>query len=197
MLQTEENSSNSQALLGTAEHVKANLWVVKRAVAVDNTYVISCPGCGVELKTTPREPGTNKLRCEHCGVAIGYNAYKSTYREIYIPETKKGCLQWGRCWTRHTMVLKPGKNIVGRKDKDLPSDIMLNDPTISRQSIAIHVIVDNTKSGYTFRLTVIHAKNPVKVNQLSLKPGQGLYLKFGDTITLGKTLLKFVPYEKE
>lgn len=197
MSQTESNSSVSLPLLGTAEHVKANLWVVKSVVMAGNSYAISCPNCGVELVAKPKESGTNKLRCENCGTTIGYQAcQEETRHEIYIPETQRGCLQWGRYWSRQSVALKPGENVVGRKDKEKPSDIMLDDPTVSRQSIAIKVLLDEGKSGYVFHLTVMHAKNPVMVNELSLQAGQGLYLKFGDTITLGRTQLKFIPYKK-
>ena len=63
---------------------------------------------------------------------------------------------------------------------------------MSRRSVQVEVVC--TERGYTFRLTVLNATNPVLHNDRQLKPGESVSLNFGDSITMGKTRFRF---EKE
>ncbi len=86
--------------------------------------------------------------------------------------------------------LSEGKTIVGRYDKDLPSDISLKgDNTISRQSIIINIEADNY--GFDYKLRVVNATNIVRVNNQLVRIGEEVFLEFGDVIILGNTKLIF------
>lgn len=60
---------------------------------------------------------------------------------------------------------------------------------MSRRSIEIRT--ERTDKGYTFKLTVRKSTNPVLHNSNPLMAGESVSLNFGDTITLGKTKLRF------
>lgn len=191
MNSSENENCNELPLLGTVEHVKANLWVVKKGVAAGQTYAVNCPGCQKTLTTNPEGNGTVKLKCDNCGATIGYNSYDATRIVPVDGKERKGMLQWGKCFSRHRAELKMGINIVGRADKGQPSDICIDDSTVSRQSVCINVTFDQKKRNHLFQLTVQHAKNEVLVNGMQLQPGQGLFLESGDKIKLGNTIIVF------
>lgn len=60
---------------------------------------------------------------------------------------------------------------------------------MSRRSIEI--LVQQSDKGYTFKLTVLNATNPVLHNNKPLMKGESVSLNFGDTILLGKTKFRF------
>lgn len=84
---------------------------------------------------------------------------------------------------------------IGRKDDEMPSNISVNDPYMSRQSAKLETI--RKDNGYTFKFTVVNASNPVFVNDTHLKPGNSIYLNYGDTIKLGKTRFTFRKSKKQ
>lgn len=83
--------------------------------------------------------------------------------------------------------LPQGVNTIGRQDPVYPSDIAIKgDSTISRQSLRLDVDYD---SATPFRLTVLKASNPVKVNNETVAQGNTVTLTYGDSISLGRTIL--------
>ncbi len=86
--------------------------------------------------------------------------------------------------------LREGRNIIGREDASAPSDISIKgDKTMSRRSVQIDM--NTTENGYTFKLTVIKAVNPVIHNGSVLMNGESVSLNFGDTIVMGTTKFRF------
>lgn len=196
-----ENEANGYLQpLGNVEHVKANLYVVKEPVITNVTYMVECPACGQQLTTTPEQKGIVKLRCDKCNAIIGFTAKDqeedtdTSYIDLF-KDSSRGMIEWGGRFNRKHKVLSQGKYIIGRFDKDNPSDIQINDGTMSRQSVAVEV--EQNPGNDSFKLTVLRAKNPVKVGNIVLQVGNSLYLNFGDTILLGKTELKFKEYKKK
>lgn len=99
-------------------------------------------------------------------------------------------LVWGGFFSRKKYVLRAGETIIGRRDDELPSDLMLDDEYVSRQSIKIEK--RKVAKGYFYKLTVLRVANPVLVNGQELQPGDNVYLNFGDTIVMGyNTVLTF------
>lgn len=87
--------------------------------------------------------------------------------------------------------LHEGVITIGRKDSASPSDIMFDDPTVSRQSLKL--LVDKKKSSnvtyYTYNLIVQKATNPVIYNGDVLVEGDVVELKIEDSIIIGQTKL--------
>lgn len=86
--------------------------------------------------------------------------------------------------------LYDGKTIIGRYDLESPSDIAIKgDSTMSRQSVAISI--EDEDGDFVFKLKVMNATNPVKVNSIQIKEGRSTYIEFGDIIVMGNTKFKF------
>lgn len=83
--------------------------------------------------------------------------------------------------------LRKGVHYIGREDDELTSDFVIKDKYASKRSLRIDV---NENAGrLVYKLTVERALNPVFHNNQQLAIGDIVYLNFGDTIKLGKTLL--------
>ena len=83
-----------------------------------------------------------------------------------------------------------GKTIVGRYDEENQSDIAIKgDIMMSRRSIAISI--EDEDGEFVFKLKVLRAANPVKVNDIQIKEGHTTYIENGDIILLGKSKFKF------
>lgn len=182
--------------LGSVEHVKLNLYVVRSPAVVGHAYSVHCPVCHRHLLATPEEAGNLKIRCdsEGCHVVIGYKAVLPTAATMAswfgdLPEID-GVLCWGQ-WPKYEYKPHLGSNTIGREDSDYPSDVELDDLYISRQSLEVIVSWDMEK-GYRYELLVRQAKNPVYVNKRQLYVGQKIDLAFGDRIKMGETILYFV-----
>lgn len=86
--------------------------------------------------------------------------------------------------------LYEGTTTIGRYDEDELSDISIKgDDSISRKSIAI--IIEEDDGIFDYRLKVLNATNPVKVNDQPIKVGSETFLDFGDIILLGNSKFKF------
>lgn len=92
-------------------------------------------------------------------------------------------------WLNKSFPIGIGRHLVGRHDPAAMSDISIrNDSGISRRSVEVKVEFGD--HGYSFKLTVLKATNPVLLNDAPLSPGQSATLSFGDIITLGETRLR-------
>ncbi|MDO5395455.1 MAG: hypothetical protein Q4F07_05770 [Bacteroidales bacterium] len=161
------------------------------------SYKFVCPHCGKqEIGFNTNKPGLKEFPCPHCKGHIKVDVRAKTRK---IDETSPLQLMKGRLvllrkgWLNKNYSLSEGHNIVGRYDDEEASDIAIKgDNTMSRRSIDIKV--EYTSRGYTFKLTVMKATNPVLHNDAELMKGESVSLNFGDSITVGKTKFRF---EKE
>ena len=98
-------------------------------------------------------------------------------------------LTWGNIFSRKKYVLHEGTYILGRKSEGAHSDIEFNDVEMSRRSVSIEV--QHKETGYFFKLTVLKATNPVLLNNKPMAETESVYLKYGDTIQMGHTVISF------
>ncbi len=90
-----------------------------------------------------------------------------------------------------TFTLRVGANIIGRADRDRPSDVSITgDDSISRQSVRLDVV----PAGGTFlyKVTVLKSLNPVLHNSKQIPNGGSEYLNINDILQLGNTRLTLV-----
>ncbi len=173
-------------------------------------YTITCPHCGTVKKM--RLKGLDVL-CPPAGEAkpasqaqpAGQPAPKPAAAAQAAPAPKPtqpinvtGQLQpyrgkltlLRRGWLNKDYPLRDGRNVIGRYDEAKVSDIAIKgDSSMSRQSVEI--AVEHQTSGYSFKLTVKNAANPVLHNGKPLPKGDSVSLNFGDSIVLGKTKFRF------
>ena len=204
----ETNHNISVPILGVAQLVKGNAYIVHEKAIVGECYTVICPKCNKQLRLHPDKNGPHIEVCPDCKAQIGYNSKVVVRKEEGTDDRhteinrmllnkdhagKGGRLVWGFLG-RHSANLSVGENTVGRKDTNSPSDISIDDAYMSRRSISIDV---EEKSGaYSFKLTVLKAANPVMVNSNELYIGNSIYLNYGDTIRLGNTVLTFKKIKK-
>lgn len=207
--------------LGEVKELKEGLYSVNKYAIVGRIYSVTCPMCGQKLVIHPTQVKSLKLKCTKCGTKIlvgvkeapkvkpepAASSNKEQSKEVASEggnKTKKvkqnqgvvagAQLQWGGIFSRKSYQLHVGDNYIGRKDLDVPSDVMIDDEYASRRSVKITVARQD--NGYSYKFTVENATNPVLVNGTPQDVGYGLYLNYGDTIKLGKTSITFKPLKK-
>lgn len=158
---------------------------------VGNSYEILCPHCqGAKMRYTPQEAGVKGFRCPSCkGVVAVQARVKTKVIDMDSAGLVKGRLRQSTSFGKgRTFPLPVGKKIlIGRSDNDNPSDISIKDPYVSRRSLSVEVL--QGEEGYSFKLSVLNARNPVTINGEKYSVGDSIYLGFGDIIGLGKTKL--------
>jgi hypothetical protein len=167
---------------------------IKEDFIVGVKYKLSCPHCHkMEFGFVTEKPGHRTISCPACKGKCGLEVRNKTQRidmtdNIQALHGKLVLLRKG--WLNKDYRLSDGKNVIGRFDESKNSDIAIkNDPTMSRRSVEIEVIL--SEKGYSFKLTVLSATNPVLHNNNPLMPGESISLNFGDSIILGKTKFRF------
>lgn len=173
----------------------------------------NCPLCGKQMRIRrPSKEGKYKYVCIHCkqSFALTYkedpqqkeskerekkqeecqralNPIDSRYMTIGgLQECRKGLFAKNKIHSLHEGVIT-----IGRRNVDCPSDIMLDDPTVSRRSLKLSIEkrhCGNT-TYYTYNMTVQRTTNPVIYNGDALVEGDMVELRIDDTIILGKTKL--------
>lgn len=103
-------------------------------------------------------------------------------------------LVWWGLSGRKQYILREGKNYIGRKDEDMPSDLSLKDDFASARSVCVEVA--KRDKGYVFHLTVERASNPVLVCGKNCPVGTSFDLNYNDTVRLGNTTLTLKPAKK-
>lgn len=176
----------------------------------------NCPLCGKSMRIRrPAKEGKYKFTCTHCkqAFALTYkderqestpqpqeesNNVKITPPPMLQPvdprymtiggllECKTGFFSKDKVHSLHVGVVT-----IGRKDSVCPSDIMFDDPTISRRSLKLQIEKkkNNSTSYYTYIMTVQKATNPVIYNGEALVEGDIVELKIDDIIIIGQTKL--------
>lgn len=162
---------------------------------VGNKYEVTCPHCkNIKLGYTPPKEGVTGFRCPKCKGMIAVEAKQPAKPTKAVDNDNDINMIRGRIKVQKLLgkkyPLRDGVTTIGRYDDERPSDISLKgDSFISRRSVEIDTRMG--ENGYTFKLNVINATNAVLLNGSALKPGDSVYLNFGDIITLGKTRLRF------
>ena len=207
-------------LLGKVEKTsKEGVYAVKEKAAVGKQYIVICPVCGKPILTKATEPKVFRTMHKTCNAPViikgVVTAEKTTehYEKKSSSETsdKSGevvltdksvirgnktnaKLSWWSLTGRKQFILRIGKNYVGRRDAENPSNLSLKDEYASAKSICIEV--NKSARGYSFHLTVEHATNPVLINGKEQPVGSSFDLNYGDIIKLGNTTLTFNPVKK-
>lgn len=161
---------------------------------INQSYTVTCPHCKEGSLTISQEsPGQGIAVCLKCKGRVSFTARKPTEAIIkseLIQRFRGKLILLRRGWLNKDYPLKDGKNIVGRYDESKVSDIAIKgDSSMSRKSVEIEV--DHHDKGYSFKLTVKNAANPVLHNNKQLAIGDSISLNFGDSIVLGKTKFRF------
>ena len=155
-------------------------------------YVATCPQCGCKVAYKAIESGG-----QQSGQQSSSNDHKEVTEIFSITQDNcSGCLRWRRYGVWKLEDLRLGITTVGRKDKDEPSDVMIDDPTVSARSLEIEV-EKSDQAGYTFQARIKRATNPVYINQRQYSVGDSIFLNDGDIIKIGKTILTFKIQDKQ
>ncbi len=199
---------------------KEGIYAVKEQAVVGKQYIVLCPVCGKPILTKATEPKVFRAMHKTCNAPIIIKGtavqtpniereenpfpIRRSFQKVKVVEqgvlTDKyvivGCrtnakLTWWSITGRKHFVLREGKNYVGRRDYENPSNLSLKDEYASAKSICIEV--SKSARGYTFHLTVEHATNPVLINGKEQPEGSSFDLNYGDIIKLGNTTLTFNP----
>lgn len=179
---------------------KEGVYAVKEQAIVGKQYIVDCPVCGKPILVTAIEPKVVKVMHKTCNAPIiikfislsnecetkeSQGAHPTP--RFRIPGSKTNAkLTWWSLTGRKKFILRHGKNYIGRKDDDNPSDLSFKDEYASARSICIDV--SSTVRGYTFHLTVERAANPVLVNGKEQAVGSSFDLNYGDIIEFGYPL---------
>ena len=198
---------------------KEGIYAVKEQAVVGRQYMVICPACGKPVLVNASEPKVVRAMHKTCNAPIvikavaltnhGTNAKENndakefsdedvkvnlTGKEVLLGSKTNAKLTWWSLMRRKQYVLRIGKNYVGRRDNDNPSNLSLKDEYASAKSICIEV--SKSARGYSFHLTVEHATNPVLINGKEQPEGSSFDLNYGDIIKLGNTTLTFNPVKK-
>ena len=169
-------------------HKTCNAPIIIKGVEMNNTATTDCNGSQVGQKadeTSDQRPDAGSKGSDEVNV---------TGKEVRLGSKTNAKLSWWSMTGRKAFVLRIGKNYIGRRDNEFPSNLSLKDEYASARSICIDV--NKTARGYTFHLTVEHATNPVLINGKDQPEGSSFDLNYGDTIKLGNTTLSFKPVKQ-
>ncbi|MDE6012826.1 MAG: FHA domain-containing protein [Prevotella sp.] len=205
-------SKASIPLLGKAvKTAKEGVYAVREQAVVGKQYLVLCPVCGKPVLVKASEPRVVRVMHKTCNVPIiikvgtaepqndGHSHQEDggvvlTNKNVALGSKTNAKLSWWSLTGRKQFVLRIGKNYVGRKDSESPSDLSLKDEYVSARSICIEV--NKAARGYSFHLTVERATNPVFINGKEQPEGSSFDLNYGDIIKLGNTSLTFNPVKK-
>ncbi len=193
-------------------------WVVMEPADVGKRYAVRCPRCKSPIVLFPDKEGVRRATCRKCGAIVAFNAVGGTVPADAANQQQQaqrsvaqqapaqqlstvmsdvdtvagiGRLEWRRLlFTRHHN-LAVGEITLGRQDSSAPSDLMWNDKKMSARSVKL--TVEQGERGFTYRLTVLRATNPVLVNGRREAVGNTIFLRLGDVITMGNTRIVLKP----
>lgn len=163
-----------------------------KSIKVNETKDVVCPHCNQQTRIEAAETAGMKIvKCQICKGPIEIEFLKPTFGVDKVKFPYRGKLQISKSiFFKKDIPLRVGVNVIGRTDKQTPSDIQLDDQYVSRRSVEIEVEVGE-KGGFFFRFRVVKSTNPVLVNSHRIEPGSEILLNYGDIITLGRTKLRF------
>lgn len=209
---------NNPLHLGDPVDVGSNRFVFTKSAIAGQTYQMFCQ-CGNTILMTFPHPGSFQFKCKEClrlyAAAVKEASKDSiepkppqnppdgddpgttipTGGDIIppippFPRTKAGAmLVYGSMLHRRKKDLYYGSNIIGQSDKEIPSDISIDDPFVSRRSVDLKVKRVPDGSGNVFSLKVLKTRNPVYVNNEQIPIDKLVYLKYNDKLKIGNTIL--------
>lgn len=149
---------------------------------------LSCPFCHTQFTPDINGKGNEGVQ------ETKFNKPKTIINEA------QGYLNDGKAWLvvhdektkQQTYELKPGKQLIGRKDPNKPCDWMIEtmDMYMSRNHFTIE-IKEKTKSHFSYILADYKSKNHTHIDQKVLGAGDEYYLKDGAVIQAGETKIVF------
>lgn len=202
-----ENDQCRQTVLVPANMIKVGLTRVK------------CPKCSKyhEFNVEPKESDLLKCQradcngilvkpdrgddiyssvCDKCGQEYSIIIQEGKVVKVIMktppppppPKPFKMKLVLGHFLGRKEYELLKGTHYVGRLDTENNSDFAIKDKFASSRSLRIDV--NENGGSLVYRMIVERAMNPVYHNNRELTVGDIVYLTYGDTLRLGKTLVK-------
>lgn len=192
--------------------------VPKKSIKIGHNKVL-CPKCGTEhefdavptenellkcqtadckghLEKPDRGDGIYSVTCGLCGqeYSLLVQNGKVVKTIIKTPPPPVQVKQWamklvtGRFLGKKEYLLSKGTHYIGRSDEECNSDFAINDKYASKRSVRIDVNLNG--ENLVYKLTVERAMNPVYHNSRELTVGDIVYITYGDTLKLGKTVIK-------
>ncbi len=152
--------------------------------------------CDGILTKPDGEDGVYSLRCEKCNQEYSLIVEHGKVVKVMMktPEPIKPKKQFpmklvvGHFLGKKEYSLSKGRHYIGRSDQVQNSDFAINDKYASCRSVRIDV--NEIGGNLVYKLTVERATNPVYHNSHELAVDDIVYLSYGDTLKLGKTLIK-------
>lgn len=152
--------------------------------------------CDATLVKPVRGDGIYSCVCEKCGqeYSLLVQDGKVVKATMKTPKPIGQIKQWpmklvlGRFLGKKEYILSKGIHYIGRLDDEKKSDFEIKDKYASSRSVRIDV--NENGGSLVYRLTVERAMNPVYHNSRELIVGDVVYIAYGDTLKLGKTLIK-------
>lgn len=195
-------------LRGRVQQMREGEYAILKEAEIGKEYFVLCPSCGKPVILRPSKRVNNEY-CKVCNAKISYcakgeegsaaqprkeskaavsSAQPTQKVETYTEKRQSPHAQlvWGFL-SRKRYELKLGVNIVGRADDEQPSDVQINDNYASRRSVSIEPVY-GTK-GFSFKMKILNASNPVIVRNVIQPVGTELYLNYGESFVLGKTTI--------
>jgi hypothetical protein len=202
-----ENNQCRQTVLVPANMIKVGLNRVKCPkcstyhefnIKPKESDLLKCQtvDCDGLLVKPDRGDGIYSSVCDKCGqeysiIIQSGEIYKVIMKTPLPPSPIKSVkmkLVLGRFLGRKEYELSKGTHYVGRLDSANNSDLAIKDKFASSKSLRIDV--NENGGSLVYRMTVERAMNPVYHNNRELMVGDIVYLTYGDTLRLGKTLVK-------
>lgn len=202
-----ENEACNQTVLVPANMVKVGQNTVKCPrcqtehrfeVVPTESDLLRCQSadCKGVLEKPERGDGIYSSICEECGqeyslIIQGGRVVKVIQKTPLPPPPVHPLLMKlvvGRLLGKREYPLKKGIHYIGRFDNVNKSDFEIKDKYASSKSVRIDV--NENGGSLIYKLTVERALNPVYHNSRELAIGDVVYLAYGDTLKLGKTLIK-------
>lgn len=202
-----ENDQCRQTVLVPANMIKVGLTRVKCPkcskyhefnVEPKESDLLKCQraDCNGILVKPDRGDGIYSSVCDKCGQEYSIIIQEGKVVKVIMktpplpppPKPFKMKLVLGHFLGRKEYELSKGTHYVGRLDTENNSDFAIKDKFASSRSLRIDV--NENGGSLVYRMIVERAMNPVYHNNRELTVGDIVYLTYGDTLRLGKTLVK-------
>ena len=162
----------------------------------EELLVCQTADCKGILVKTGQTDGIYSSVCDQCGQEYSMiiqdgKVIKVTMKTpLPLPPTKQFAMKLvtGNFFNKKEYELSKGSHYIGRLDEDCNSDFTVKDKYASKRSVKIDVNLNG--ESLVYKLTVKRAHNPVYHNNKELSVGDVIYITYGDTLVLGKTLIK-------